>query len=228
MPIKINPDLFPPGILSQYVGKGDNVASGEIDAGTLFAMQRSSIGTEQIEAQFIEPWYLAAGGMTWANAVAGDYVKFEFFCPASPVTSTPGVGNCDKVAISATTNVLVPNISNTGNWTIDLSAKLNSNVDFTAVVPVPADNSQGHYDWNIETNIVSINASGKGKYYLLDNEQSLHHFVRTVPILGSNTQFLAVSAIKTFLCLPHWKIRISLYNSTTKDLSLTAMLYRGI
>lgn len=222
------PNMFPLGYLTEFTGTSDDVANGVKADGDLLTLSSTVVETKTLDMQFIAKYYLAGGAASWKGAVLGDWVKFELHAPATVGTSNEGAGVYDKYALGGGANMFIPNATQTGDWDLNLTEKLNANVDFTKVVPVPASAQNGFFDWDVDTGLVTLNAGQKGRYNIFDFDVGMHAFVQKVPLVGESSQLYTVPAVKPYLCLPHWRIRLAIYNSTAKTLELAAFIYRGV
>ena len=223
------PNLFPIGYLTQFVGVADDVTNGVEGEGNLLTLSSEEVETAELDFQFIKKFYLAGGSASWKGAVVGDWIKFELHAPATPGISNEGAGAYDKYPIGGGINLFIPNATTEGDWDLNLTEKLNSNVDFTKVVPVPAaGGNTGFFDWDQDTGAVTLNTEQKGRYNLFDSIMPMHEFVKKVPLLGDSVEPFTVPAVKPYLCLPHWHIKLSAYNSTVKRLDVAAFIYRGV
>jgi len=224
----IAPNMFPLGYMTQFSGVADDIDNGVEAAGLFIALSSSVVEEKSMEAQFLSAFYLAGGAAAWKGAVFGDWVKFELVAPLTAGTPHEGAGAYDKFAVGSGMYMYIPNATQEGDWDLDLSEKLNPNVDFTKVVPVPSSDNTGFFDWDMETGVVSLNVSQQGRYNLFDFAVPLHTFVQKVALIGDSHQLFTVPAIKPYLCLPHWRVKLVLNNSTEKTLDLGAFLYRGV
>jgi len=222
------PNIFPSGYLTQFVGVSDDVAAGVVGGGELITLTTDAVEVATVEIQFIHKFYLAGGAAVWDGAVLGDWVRFTLHAVGTAGTSNEGAGVYDKYPLGGGANMYIPNATQTGDWDLDLAEKLNANVDFTKVVPVPATGNTGFFDWDMDTGIVTLNVGQTGRYNLFDFEVTLHSFVNKVPLIGRSAQLFTVPAIKPYLCLPQWHVCLSINNSTEKTLELGVMIYRGI
>jgi len=224
------PNMFPMGYLTEFTGVGDDVTNGVIGGGALLALSSTIVEEKDLSFQFIRRFYLAGGAATWKGAVLGDWVRFGLHAPATVGTSNPGAGAYVKVEVAPSSgmHVYVPHPTAQGNWDLNLTEKLNSKVGFTKVVPVPASNQDGFFDWDMNTGDVALNVLQKGRYNLFDFDVPMHTFVQKVSIIGESSQLFTVPAVKPYLCLPHWHIKLTINNSTAKILDLGAMIYRGV
>jgi len=220
------PDIFPSGMVSNYTGVSDDVSNGVKFAGTEFSKAYVMGGSDSIEFQFIEWSYLAGGMVFYDGGKPGDKVSFSIYAPATVGTSNPGAGNYLKYEIAPNTHVYIPYPN--GGWDLDLSEKLNGNVTFTKVVPVPAPgNNTGWFDWDPDTETVSINVTGKGGYNLIDQPISLATFVSKIPLIGNGEVPLVIPAVKPMRVLAHWIHKVVIVNNSDKALDVGWILYLG-
>ncbi len=224
----IAPNMFPLGHLTQFVGVADDIVNGVVAGGNLLVMSSSAVEEKSLDVQFLSKFYLAGGAASWKGCIAGDWVSFSLHAPATVGTSNPGAGVYDKYPLGGGMNMYIPNATQTGDWDLDLTEKLNENVAFTKVIPVPASNQDGFFDCDPDTNVVTLNTTQAGRYNLFDFDVPMHTFVQKVPMLGDSLELFTVPAVKPYMCLPHWHILIKINNSTVKDIEFGAMLYRGI
>ena len=101
------------------------------------------------------------------NATLGDWVAYQVYSPAQPsggITENTGAGDYDKeVVVSGVLNRFKPQTN--GDWDLDITSALNSNVDFTKAVVAPAAVvNHGYFDYNKNNNTITAVASGTGKY----------------------------------------------------------------
>lgn len=209
----VAPSVFRETLTPCYQGEGDDVSNGNRYGGTAMKLDLPTGGSGYVEWQFINPISIAGGELIYDGAVLGAKLDFDVIAPASPATNNPGAGDYDKVSIGGGINVFVPNGSGTGDWDLNLSEKLNANVEFTKVVPVPAPNYDGYFNWNSETEEVSLEADGKGKYNLFDSALTLVRFVAGVGLLGTNRVPFDIPAFNAKCMLPHWTYKATLAQS---------------
>ena len=221
------PNLFPLGALTDFRGVADDVTNGVERAGSLFTLTTSSAEDVNLEFQFIKYGYIAGGHIQYKGAVLGDYVSYAIHSPATVGTENTGAGAYDKYQVGAGAYMYIPNATTTGDWDLNLTEKLNANVDFTKVAPVPAPAGDGFFDWNEVTEAVTLNALQKGKYNLFDFDVTLGRFVNNVPLLGDDHFPLTVPAVKPVKLLPHWHHKVTLHNSTAKQLDMAWIVYRA-
>lgn len=223
--IFVAPNIFPLGVITNFCGVSDDVENGIFGGGDLFTVYSTQQGETIKILEFIDWSYLAGGHVVFSGAEIGDWVSLLTYCPATVGTYVDGYGMFNKYPIGDGINIFVP-AAGDGYWNLDLNEKENANVNFTKVKPVPA-NGTGFFDWNCDTEKVTVNYNGKGDYHLFDVTVPLNEFVSKIPLIGDHTFPLIVPAVKPIKILPHWKNKVTLYNSSNKPLSFGALFYRG-
>lgn len=209
------PNLFRGDVYPLFHGRSDDITNGVRFGGTYFKMQATEQGDSNLTFQFMEWVYLAGGIMECDGAVFGDRVNFKIYAPASPATSNPGDGDFNKYNLGGSYNMIVPTAPGTGDWDVNLQEKLNENVSFTKVVPVPAPEGTGWFDWDYMNENVTVNIQGKGNYYLFDFQTDLVHYVIWQHLLGSSRIDFIKPAVKPRRMLPHWIYRTDLHREGT-------------
>lgn len=219
------PQLFRGDRSVVFAGRADDVAGGNRWQGSTFDLQKGVVGDATKVMQFIEPVYLAGGGIHYKNAGVGDYSDLKLDAPASPATANAGAGAYDKEAYGGY-NRFVPNGSTTGSHDLDLAAKLNANVGFTAAAPVPNPTEAGWFDWDEDTEAVTQNPAQQGLYDLYDAAVPLARFVVEAQMLAGGNINFRVPAVKPKKILPHWQFTAKLHNgSADVDLAITWTLF---
>jgi hypothetical protein len=220
------PNLFPLGVLTNFCGASDDVAAGTVGT-ELLAFETDAQGDDVTEFQFVQWSYLAGGHLAYAGFVLGDHISLTVYSPATAGTENVGAGDYNKVEVGGGVHVFVPTTPGTGNWDLDLAEKQNANVAFTKVRPVPAPGSTGYFDWDPDTETVTVNTAGTGGYHLFDAAIDLNEFVTKLPLLGTDHFPLIVPAVKPIRVLPHWVFKVTLHNTSAKQIQLVATLYRA-
>lgn len=220
------PQLFPGDVIPLFLGCADDPITGIRFGGTRFAVATSLAEDVVVEWQFIE-WVYLAGGNVWATGQdVNDWISYEMSAPATVGTSNPGAGGFNKVTVAAGVNLYVPAVN--GNWDLNLTEKLNANVGFTKVVPVPSEdvegNGTGFFDWSADTEVVTLNIEQKGHFNLFDVEIKLAKHVQKVPLLGGHVDF-TVPATKPKRILAHWKNKAIIHNDSAKLLKVAWYQY---
>jgi hypothetical protein len=200
-----------------WCGEGDDVANGVVGSGQEFRLQKAEAGDEIVESQFIEVTRLGGGHVYWKNCEYGDYACFLVYAPAtSNIVSNPGAGAYAKLPIGGGANLIVmPGVpgSDGPNWDIDLTEKLNANVDFTKAVPVPAANGDGFFTYDAEAKVLSY-TPGVGTYNLFDVPISLSKFIRKLWLINSSSMSLSVYDNIPAAILPQWRSKVTLHRES--------------
>lgn len=223
-------NLFPGGVSVVYAGMGDDIGSGTRWGGQSFQVDQQGVGDNFIEWQFLEWIYLGGGHMASKNGKIGDHVSYKVTAPATAGTPNgSGSGAYDKQTVAPGVNIFVPNADATGAWDLDLAKTLNPNVGFTEVVPVPvvdaAGRGIGFFDWDPDTEEVSLNAAQQGGYHLYDVPVDLSRFVVEMPLVKDSDLPLTVPAVKVKRLLPHWRHRVDVHRSGIGKLDVVFHLY---
>jgi len=210
----VSPDLFPLGYFMVHAGRADDVPNGTIWGGDRFKVARTTVGVTDVEFQFIEHVLLAGGAVTRLNGKIDDYIDMTLYAPATAGTSNPGAGAYDKYSVGGGLNLYIPNATAEGDWDLNLTEKLNANVNFTKAVPVPASKVDGAYtgwfDYDLGSHILAFNSGQTGAYNLFDGVVNLSKHVVANPLLGEGKGCTIVPAVKPAMVLPHWKFKVSI------------------
>jgi hypothetical protein len=247
------PNIFPGIVQLCYPGHGDEPGHGGTASKTTGAYSRfkgpdfaikfqtGDPTTKSVAWQFLEWVYLAGGTIKFCNADMGDVVEMEVNAPASPATSvTAGTGNAGKYALGGGANMIVPQalcgafgISN--DWDVDLTEKMQDGdttpkdiPTITKVVPVPANDGDGCYDWDFETYAVTENLQKKGAFNLFDFEVNLGVWTPGLCLLGAGLEQLETANIKSKRMLPQWIFKVTATShDVTANLKLVWRLLLG-
>ena len=206
-------NLFPGDVLTNYAGRSDDIDNNVRFGGDIFQLSRDSEGSVSREWQFTEWVYLAGGRCYYENAVYGDTIGFQILAPATAGTSNPGAGAYNKVEVATGLNLYVPAPSVDGGWDLNLSEKLNENVNFTKVVPVPSVTETGFFEWDPDTEAVALVPEQTGRFNLFDQQITIANFVVNAPMMGNRDLQLVVPAVKPKRILSHWKSKVTANHS---------------
>lgn len=226
------PNRFSKGIWTNRAGCSDDVDNGVRYGGSDFTINEinAEVGNYTFEARFIEPIELAGGQYyCWAGGDIGSHLTMEVYAPATVGTSNTGAGAFNKVEVvpSSGMHIYVPAPGVDGDWDIDLDEKLNTNVSFTKAVPVPNAFRTGYFDYDPVNNILSVNASGKGKFDLYDFQTGLGKFMVKSHVPPDTLMDCVDTTVTPFQLLPHWVVLATYYNATQQDIGITFKLYVG-
>jgi hypothetical protein len=213
----------------QFASAGDDITNGVRCGGNHLHLKTTTQGLTTVEWQFME-WVSVSGGrVKHYNATFGDNFSYEIIAPATVGTSNPGSGWFDKINLGSSCNIYVPNPTQTGDWDLNLTEKINVNVDITKVVPVPAAAKDGYFDWDQDTYEVTLNTAGKGGYYLFDFDITLTRIINVHHIIGDGIcDFIVPASYGAKMLLPHYihKLILDKYDNVT-ELTLLWELFLG-
>lgn len=208
-------NMWPDGIHPSWSTDTDDVANNKRWGGGLVGVKTNNAGNvhanNNYEWQYIEHIYVGGGMLHAMDGMYGDWCRYEIVAPLTAGTvNGGGTGDYDKAAHSLGGQMFVPN-TGAGGWDLDLVEKLNANVAFTKVVPVPNPANLGHFDWNHDTEAVTQNANGKGAFDIVDTETIIHRYLADVGIMGSHLHPLSMPNIRPAIALAHWKHRMKVH-----------------
>lgn len=195
----VSPCMFPSGVYLYITGCGDDEAVGD---GDLLHLESEEAGDTPFVFGFVD-WVLIAGGAAYATgAQPGDWMRFEVYCPATPVTPNPNnTGNCNIVNPPG---IIVP-AAGDGAYDLDL-AQAN---------PVLTPLHDGFWDWDFSPTgrgTVSVGAPQQAKAHLIPADYPLTCFVNKVALSDQALDF-TIPAIEPKIMLPHWRAKVTLHNS---------------
>ena len=217
----VSANIFPPWSSLYFTGAADTTVRGN---GESFTLSVAEPGQQTKEFAFSDGIYAAGGGLFWRNGNPGDYISLEAHVAGTPVTSTPGAGNCNLVEVPGLGAVMiVPAYAGPGTHTVDLAL----------ANPVPAmdDTTQagiGYWDWSdpwTGKGTVSPGAPGTAKWHLFTIHLSLGRFANRVPLLGSGQLPLQVDTIKPKFFLPHWHWHFLVHKAAASASPLDVSFY---
>jgi len=203
-------NMFRGNVQPAYAGCADDVSTGKRWDGPKFELAWDAGDTNPVSLdwQYVEFVFLAGGAVHPVDGQFGDYLDYLIAAPASPAASAPGAGAYAKQEIIPGSGIHRFAPQDGGGWDLDLTAKLNANVKFTAVVPVPNPKQQGFFNWSPATEAVTVAPQGSGQFDLLDKLIPLANFAPKLRVSGSEWQQLLVAGVKPKRLLPHWKHRL--------------------
>jgi len=161
-----------------------------------------------ITFRFREPVQVR-GGEAWllTDFNKDDYASVELFASATPVVANGGgTGNCNLVPVGPY-QLIVPAAGN-GAHDIDLNAKVGTSSVHQASL-VPASAGDGFFDYDEDTNEITMNVTQTGGYNLFNSEIILQRFLNHVRIRQEKDSFMGLEA-KTVM--PHWSWRVILHH----------------
>jgi len=195
------------GWMTWVTSRGDDLTGNKRGDGQLIKVAFTEAGDSQIDLEYLEPVELHDGELNWDPAQWGvdDEFSFSAVIPASVPTSTPGVGNCNKVDVGGY-NILVP-AAGDGDWTIDLGVT-------QPVVPTSKSTQNGYWDVNLDTGIVSPSGDvGKASWHLLD--VPVESFFMKRIAMGNPRGVFEIDVYKAEWVSPKWKMRLAVKRVTS-------------
>ncbi|MGW8289041.1 MAG: hypothetical protein ACWGNP_02100 [Candidatus Bathyarchaeia archaeon] len=205
------------GWATWFCGAGDHATNGRGE-GTALKSTFTGAAEQNVEVTFNEPVELHDGQVFWspvANWDNDDRYSFAAVLPATPTTSTPGTGNCDKVASGQGYNIIVP-AAGDGDYTVDLDD----------AVPVPSDDSTGYWACNYDTGVVSVGSPGAAEFHLIDAAVT-NYFLKHMP-MGNPLGVFDIDTYKAEWIHQNWKLKLSIdkNSSSAGEVGGWLMLFR--
>jgi len=201
-------NAFPDGVNIVFAGAASG--AGKWDGSPFrYKCTQALPGTYECLKWSYKDWiYLAGGEIRYSGAVFGDEINFYVSAPATLLTTGSGY------SLSPTGlgfNIVTPGTTHD----IDLS---------NDAIPVPNTNKMGFFDWDPDTNIISLNASRKGGYDLYDADILLSNYLARKQIFGGTDSSPSISnfiipAIRPKRILPQWSCKVSYTSSSDKSAS---------
>ena len=231
------PNIYPDPNYRYLTGRADNLSQPVLNlargTGPMFEVDYDNVihdannNTTPLSFGFVDPVWIAGGGLVPWGAQFGDTCTLRIVAPATPVTPADGgnTGNCNLIDPGGFGQavMLVP-AANDGAY----------NVDLTTAVPIPygddwMDQSTGYcfWDWHdgdgnlplLGNGVVAPNPNPypnqTGRFNLFAMPLTLVTHANQVPMHGTNSQQnLTLAAIETKLVLPQWRFECYIHNHT--------------
>ena len=198
---------IPPGFTIYPTGAGDNIANNTYGDGENVLMTNAE-STKSF--QFLHHFYAIGGRAIWEGADLTSYVDGWLVAPAS-TGWTEATGDFNKVNVGGDFNMLVPAAPGQGAWNVDLTAKIGA-TQVLASTPVPAAGNDGFFDYDSDTNTLTVNAQQQGGYNLYDFEINLFKFANKAwgrKLDGAESSYEATDVVGKLL-YNTWKIKFTL------------------
>ena len=204
----VSVNRMPAGYNVTWTSRGDDIDNGTYLNGTQIELT-SLTPNNTLEMQFLDPFYVIGGRITWFGAKYGDYINVYMIAPATTgLTQQAGDFNKVEIVPSSGLNIIVPASPGTGAWDMDLSATLNANVNILKATPIPNSSETGWFNYDTETNVLTPNYTGTGKYDLFDFEITLLRYVTEYyPILGDSFRNFELENVVAKFILPNYVFR---------------------
>lgn len=127
--------------------------------------------------KMLSHWYGIGGRVIWEGADLAD--DMHAFLKAPATVGTNSTGDYTKAATGLGFNLFVPTAPGAGDWTLDLAEKY-TGCDVLKCVPVPVAGNTGFFDYDSDTNVLTVNASQEGGYNLYDATIPLFCFAHKI------------------------------------------------
>lgn len=200
---------FPSGCVYYVTSHGDGETTrGDGEACCLSHEGADAATLADLYIDFLDVIYLEGGILRWQGAVDGDWLTMGIRIPATPVSSTPGTGNC----------ALVPNPN--GGYIIVPATGGSHTVDLNDAYPVPSSldpsaSGTGYWAWDdAQTGRGTIAAAplGDGGYHLMTAAAPELRFVNRFLMLDDGTLDLRPPTTGRKI-LPHWSFFARLHSA---------------
>lgn len=224
------PSIFGDALDIYFSGRGDDITNNTKLRGTRLDLIQEGAGTNSLTWQYNNRMWIAGGILIYEGASFGDWIRYQVYAPATVGTANEGAGVYDKYEIAEGSGLYtyVPNPTQEGGWDLNLTEKLNSNVCFTKVVPIPMTNGFFDYDYDSDCGDVALNVNQTGNTCLFAFDFVLIEIVNDVGILGSRSlQFALPASWGAKVLQPHWKHTVTINHEGTGDLKTTWHLVPG-
>lgn len=207
-----NPNILPPGYMLYVTGAFDNLETGKLGEGAQIQVTQFNQGLAYIEGQFLTHVYMLGGDFGMNGGVIGDWTSMMAWAPASSPSSTPGVGNANKMAVGPGMNIILPAPGGDGDWTVDGSTLQVGEIN-AGLTPVPNKTDAGFWHWDPDEDPsiypVSNPLIPDGQFDLYDFPLPLVRQANRVSLLLYAKE-CCPPTIKGKKVLPHWKLRFYL------------------
>ncbi len=165
---------IPVGYTIYICGISDDIVDGLYGSGEELLLTKAS---PKKTLRMLDHYYAIGGRAMWYGMASGPYMDAKLYAPAS-TGFADATGDFNKLTIATGVNIIVPTEPGSGNIDVNLEATLNGNVTILANTPVPSPGNQGFFDYNSDTNELSVNYEQKGGYNLFDVPIDLFYFMR--------------------------------------------------
>lgn len=202
---------IPSGYTVYPAGSGSDIINGAYQGGSLMKMNQAS---PDCTFQFKEPWYAIGGRAYFEDCDMDDLIQAWLVAPPTNGINGAG-GDFTKFPLGGGVNMFVPTPSGAGDWSLDLTEKMNANLDFTKCVPVKAAKKDGFFDYDHMTDTLTVNAEQKGGFNLFDTQTVMFKFCHDCYAKKGDGREsnLETTGVVGKILLPHWKIKFKFQTS---------------
>lgn len=222
-----------PGFTIYLTGKGDGVATSPgYRTGDSLAFDANN---KTKRFQIKNAWYLLGGRIVWEGADLDDYMGAKLIAPAT-AHGVNAAGDADKVALGGGANMYVPAAPGAGAWTLDLTAK-HASTDVLKCVPVPSVTNTGYYDYDVDTNVLTVNPDWNGNPNSQTGSHHLYDFELTMMQLAAyvwgkkqdgGESSLDVTEVIGKTLLSPWVVQIDLNTVKTSGIKVGVIMTTAV
>jgi hypothetical protein len=196
-----------PGFTVYKTGKSDGVATSPgYRTGDYLLFDASNTSKR---FQMKNAWFLLGGTIIWEGADLDDSMGAKLIAPAT--VGVNSAGDFNKYALGGGANMYVPAAPGAGAWTLDLAA-VHTSTSVLKCCPVPSTTNTGYFDYDVDTNVLTVNTGATGGYNLFDFELTMMHLAYGIwgkKYDGAETS-LDVTEVVGKTLLPNWIVQIDL------------------
>jgi len=208
---------IPAGYTVYPTGVADDISNGTFGGGTTLHMNKTD--GKSVDFQMLEHYYAIGGRAMWEDAGNRDNIEAKLWAPKTVGTNSTGDFTKVEVAPSSGLYIFVPTAPGAGDWSLDLTEKL-TNTNILKCTPVPSPGNQGFFDYNSDTNVLTVNTQQKGGYNLCDWDVNLFAFCRSCWGRKDNGETALESTdVVGKLLYNSWKIKftLSIHDESNRD-----------
>lgn len=209
----VQPDIFNLSTFMCISGVSDKHSDGTRFGGDDLKVECTETGETSFLMELIEWIGMTGARGIYNNAKFGDYIGFEAVIETQPsgvITSNDSTGAYEKQALGGGLSRFITEDDGDTRWDLDTTSKLNAFVGFTKAIPGPAAiKNSGYFDYDKDTNTLTHNSTGTGKYDIYDNALPTNKIGVKVWLIGNDKELcMSPQSVRSRLVLPHWKIKV--------------------
>jgi hypothetical protein len=214
---------IPAGFTVYPTGQADSPTNGLRQGDELIFDANNKIKSFRINSH----WYGIGGRVFWEGADLADSMKAFLKCPAT--VGVNQAGDFNKVATGLGFNVYVPSTPGAGAWDLDLT-EVYTGTTILKCVPVPSAGNNGFFDYDSDTNVLSVNADQAGGYNLYDAELPIFCFAHKIhgKKQDGSESLLEIPDVVGKLLLNTWKIEFELVTAKTQDIKVGVVMVTAV
>lgn len=206
--LMIAENRIPAGYTLYIAGESDDISAGTHGGGDKLIFNSS---TTQVDFRQLDHFYVIGARCIWEGCDLTNYFDAKMVAPAT-TGATETTGDFNKYNLGGSLNMFIPTAAGTGSWDMDITATY-TNTEILKCTPVPVSGNNGYFDYNSDTNVLSVNSGGTGGYNLYDFDADLHVFARKAwgKKGDGNESSLDITGLVGKLLFKNWLIRFNFY-----------------